>query len=640
MRAQPTKTIPLTIPLHAAGMACLLASALASAQPGALSEQDYFSELPEVLTVTRLAQPLNETPGAVTIIDRETIRRSGAREVSDLLRLVPGYLFGGVNGAHPAVAYHAPLDEFGARNLLFLDGRPLYNAFYVGDTFHGMMGVLVEDIERIEVLRGSNSAAYGANAMFGVINLVTRHAHDTHGGQLAINEGEKGLRDARVRLGWGGERASFRLSAGRREDEGWKGARDDRRIEQLHFRSDFHPAAHQEAMLAAGVVDMALGAGRGTNGEPWRTIGWREIYLNGQWRRQLAGGGELKLSVHFDEATNEDRARYAPDPTVLLDYSGKSRKLGIELQHQLILSPAWRAVWGLGFERNEARSPPLFNRDDAVVANEARWFGNLEWRPHPQWLVNAGAFLSHHSWLGEDFSPRLMANFHLTADHTLRLGASRSTRSPNLFELAADQRFYPQNFASLWAAGEKMAALAAWFKIPYRLYYADGRLRPERLETVELGYFGRLAPRLTLDLRGYVERMSEVVQRVSVTLPGYVTPATFLTIPAGTPIPVGTLTNTPGFTTRGLEYQLRWKLFDEGELWLGQNWQRLVWNDNALKPGNNQPPHLATTLAWLQKLPGDLDFSLVFNHWGVMSWGSAKDALPVQRRLDARLAWP
>lgn len=61
-----------------------------------ISEKDYFTELPEVLTVTRLAQPLSETPGAVTIIDRETIRRSGARELVDVLRLVPGYLVGGV----------------------------------------------------------------------------------------------------------------------------------------------------------------------------------------------------------------------------------------------------------------------------------------------------------------------------------------------------------------------------------------------------------------------------------------------------------------------------------------------------------------------------------------------------------------
>lgn len=75
-----------------AGMAC-------AEEP--VSEQDYFGTLPVVLTVSRLAQPLSDTPGAVTVLDRDKIHRSGARDVTELLRLVPGYLVGGWNGANP-----------------------------------------------------------------------------------------------------------------------------------------------------------------------------------------------------------------------------------------------------------------------------------------------------------------------------------------------------------------------------------------------------------------------------------------------------------------------------------------------------------------------------------------------------------
>ena len=74
----------------------------------AITEDDYFGTLPVVLTVSRLAQPISDTPGAVTVIDRDKIRRSGARDVTDLLRLVPGYLVSGWNGANPNAAYHAP----------------------------------------------------------------------------------------------------------------------------------------------------------------------------------------------------------------------------------------------------------------------------------------------------------------------------------------------------------------------------------------------------------------------------------------------------------------------------------------------------------------------------------------------------
>ncbi len=193
-----------------AGLVCALAGRGASATE--LSEQDYFSELPTVLTVSRLAQPLSETPGAVTIIDRETIRRSGARELADVLRLVPGYLVSGYNGANPSASYHAPLDDFGIRNLVLVDGRPVYSAYYFGGTSRGMMGVLLEDIERIEVLRGSNSAAYGANAMFGVINVITRNTADSHGVEVSATSGEGGINDNHARIGWGNENASFRLS--------------------------------------------------------------------------------------------------------------------------------------------------------------------------------------------------------------------------------------------------------------------------------------------------------------------------------------------------------------------------------------------------------------------------------------------
>jgi iron complex outermembrane receptor protein len=178
-----------------------------------LTESDYFGDLPVVLSVSRLAQPLNEVPGAVTVIDRDLIRRSGAREVAEALRLVPGFLFTRRNGANPLASYHSALDLYGARMQVYVDGRSVYSSFYLGDTHRGLQGIVLEDIERIEVLRGSNSAAYGADAFLGVVNIVTRHAADTHGGMVSISSGDKGIDDNVARVGWGGEGAHFRLTA-------------------------------------------------------------------------------------------------------------------------------------------------------------------------------------------------------------------------------------------------------------------------------------------------------------------------------------------------------------------------------------------------------------------------------------------
>ncbi len=614
-----------------------------------LSERDYYEELPTVLTVTRLAQPIGDTPGAVTIIDRETIRRSGAREVTDVLRLVPGYLIGGINGSHQSAAYHAPLDDYGARNLVFIDGRSAYNSFYLGATFRGLMGVLVEDIDRIEVLRGSNSAAYGANAMFGVINIVTRHAADTRGGEVSVTQGTRGVQDGMARVGWGNTDASFRLSAGRRQDSGLKGAHDDQRIDQVHFRADLRPAADQELMVTAGSLDMSLQDGEWNkartapaDGNPFRTTTWRENFINLSWRKQLSTTDELKLSASYDEATSHDNAPYAPDPSVTLDFGGDSRKMNFELQHQVGLTSQLRAVWGVGYERNEAKSAALFARNDWIDVHEERLFGSLEWKPHEQWNINAGGYWNRHSWTGNDFSPRLMANFHATPDHTFRLGASRSVRTPNIFELAADVRYYPTDVAGLIAAGKNAPALAAFWGIPYRLAFADGQARPEKLQTSELGYFGNFRDwRLTLDVRAFVDQMQDLIKDSQATIPGYVTLPNPFGVPVGTAIPVGGYANSPGFKIRGLEYQLRWKPLPGTEIWLNQTFQKLVWDNDASADDTNKPPTRATTIAWFQKLPHDLDFSLIFHSLGSMTWGNGGEGqLPNRRRVDARLALP
>ncbi|MEW6163895.1 MAG: TonB-dependent receptor [Pseudomonadota bacterium] len=578
-----------------------------------MTEQDYFDELPVVLTVTRLAQPLSETPGAVTVIDRETIRRSGARELTDVLRLVPGYLIGGYSGAHPSVAYHAPLDDFGVRNLVLVDGRSVYSSYQFGDTHRGMMGVLLEDIERIEVLRGANSAAYGANAMFGVINIITRHSYDTLGGEVSVTGGGAGVKDSHARIGWGNETASFRLSTGRRADNGYLNAHDDKIVSQLHFRGDLRPAADQELMLSAGVAELAAGAGFiGDVGNAPRTTDWRDAYLHGIWRRQLSADEELKFSFSIDEESFHDAFFHS---TFAVDFtsSGSGRRVDAELQHQMRISPALRVVWGVGHKHESARSLPLYNRSDPVSIHEERLFGNLEWRPHPRWFVNAGGFLGDHSRKGSYFTPRLMANFRLADDHTLRAGLTESTRMPSLFELMSDVRLYPPAFLGA----------------PYRYYASTGKVRPETLETRELGYFGEIRDwRMTLDVRAYVELMRDVVVRYEYPNPTF-------------PFQRANLfdfTNASAFKIRGLEYQLRWKPLAGTEIWLNQSFERMIWDRGASSATANIPPSHATTVALFQKLPLDLDLSLMYHSIGALTWDDAADTLPRTHRLDARLA--
>ena len=607
----------------------VVASGLARAEP--LAESDYFEEIPNVLTASRLDQPLKDAPGAVTVIDRATIRRLGARDVAELLRLVPGYMVGGFNGAHPVAAYHAPLDEYGMRNLVLIDGRSVYSSFFLGDTHRGMMSVLPEDIERIEVLRGANSAAYGANAMFGVINIITRHSADTRGAEAQLSVGAADLRDSRVSLGWGEEQASHRLSLAQREDSGYAGAFDDRRLRVLDWRTDLRPAADQDVMLRAGTSDLQSGRGYATEkGDPERTIGWREWFLQGRWQRQLENDGQLQLSADFTRENYDDFSYYrnfvlSAEPRVVtdvpIDYGALGQRANLELQHTVTPRPDLRAVWGLGWKQEQARSRPLFNSDKTVGYHESRLFGHLEWRPTERWTSNAGVFIGDHSHSGVYVAPRLMFNHHFTPDQTLRFGVNRSVRTNSLLEFDGDIRFnlLPSRPGGYWL----------------RYWGGNPDIRPEQLDSREISYLGQFRPwHLTLDVRAFDERLKGGI--------GF-SESSEASVAQGAAVRV--FGNLLEFTVRGVEYQLNWEPRRGSQLRWQQSFTQLDWaNVEENRVFRHQPPARASTLAWLQQLPRGFDLALIWHERDAMTW-SRDDAthiwlLPATSRVDLRLAKP
>ena len=603
----------------------LLAASGGAARAQSLTEDDYLAEVPVVLTASRLQQSLHDAPGSMTVIERDQIRRSGARDVAELLRLVPGYLVGGINGASLVGAYHAPLDEYGVRNLVFVDGRSIYSSYFLGDTQRGMMAVQVEDIERIEVLRGANSAAYGANAMFGVINIVTRNAADSLGQEVQLNTGSGGVQDARASLGWGDWEAAHRLSVAQREDSGYAGAFDDRRLRTLDWHSDIRPAADQNLMLRAGASELESGRTDAPT-DPPRTVQWRDWYLQGRWQRQLASDSQLQISADFTNERYTDRTSIlypyylygAPAFDIgVLDYSGGARRSNLELQHQLGLGAGLRAVWGLGWKAEQAESWTLFTSHEPVSFHESRAFGHLEWRPTERWTANAGVFLGNHSRVGNYVAPRLMLNHHFTPDHTLRFGVNRSLRTNTLIEVAGDVRYYnPQ--------GRQLR----------RNWPGNPDIQPEVLQSQEISYFGNIRPlRLTVDVRAYRERVTGVVG--SRSNPAFKVPNLVMWPDPDTPESM--LENLRAFTVRGLEYQLNWSMSEGSRLQWQQNFSQLEWTDPA-DATKNQPPPRVSTLAWWQALPGARDLALIWYERGSMTWQGSVHQIPGLSRVDLRLA--
>ncbi len=589
---------------------------IASGQPVALlSERDFLSDMPIVLSVSRLPQRLDEAPGAVTVIDRDMIRRSGARDIADLLRLVPGFQSSmAFEGIAPQASYHGGFGTFSNRIQVLVDGRSAYSPYFIGSVEPGLQSVALADIERIEVLRGSNSAAYGARAFLGVINIVTRHTIDTLGAQASVNLGNTGIRDAGATIGWGAGNATFRLGMDTRSDQGLLGAVGTDRVSRVNFRSDLRLSNHDELELRAGVV--AIDAGKGSLVEVTdlaRDTRFQTAFLQLDWRRALGENADLALSYSHAGETYRDSFPYSLaglglPGSVDVDLSGRGSNDTLSLVHTWRAAPSLRVVWGGELRRERIESTPLYNTDATLVTDFSRLFGNAEWRLAPQLVLNAGAMAENSSTSGSNFAPRLMLNWHVADGQTLRGGVSKAYRPPSTYEQFADVRY-------------------RWQGVLLQVNtLASGTVRPESVRASELGYLGDFpALGVNVDVRVFHELIAGFIEQKNAALPK-------------------DYANREEFAIRGLEYQMKWRPWPGAQLVLGQAWVDIGIVDNGPHSDSGMTlvaPKLATTLSFFQKLPGGLDLSLMHQNSGTRTLqGAGRDDQSAMTRTDLRLAAP
>ena len=237
---------------------------------GAVLADDLFLDnqpLPQVLTATRLKQSAAAVPGSMTVIDSELIKASGARDIAELLRLVPGMMVGYTSGNQAAVNYHGTSASDARRMQVLIDGRSVYRAGLATVDWSDIP-VAMEDIERIEVFRGPNTVSYGANALMAVVNILTRSPANSHGSRIKVVRGERGINDFYASQGVGWETGDLRLSMSGQQDDGFDsnavGAdrRDGRRLNRFSL-------AVSQTLNAQQSIDWQLNAKEGTNQRPY-----------------------------------------------------------------------------------------------------------------------------------------------------------------------------------------------------------------------------------------------------------------------------------------------------------------------------------------------------------------------------------
>jgi iron complex outermembrane receptor protein len=618
-----------------------------------LSEQDYLEpQLPVVLTVSRLPQRVDEAPGAVTVIDRDTIRASGARDVADLLRLVPGFFVSNSfeEGAS-AGSYHGLRSTFPNRMQLLVDGRSVYSLHLGGSVGPGLQTVALDDIERIEIFRGPNSASYGARAFLGSINIITRDLVDTQGVTMRLTQGAgrdgAGVDDWGVQLGGvaGGDAAAgpgrlngagftgWRLSADRRLDEGLQGAGGSVEVQRVNGRVDANLSDRDQLSLRAGLSQIESWIGNHYDfGSHKRQLA--TSYAQVDWNRNLDENADLSVQLsHTQEQVQEQTRGILEYPLpgydgegVLYDRSGVTRSTNLLVQHTWRFSPTLRWVWGGELRRETSDSYALYATRQPYAENFVRYFGNAEWHFATDWLLNAGALVEYSSMTEEyETAPRLMLNWNVgqtgAARHTLRGGVSRAFRPASMFERKADVRYYDPQTGS---------------EIGYEYDAALGHpSRPERVDSTEFGWLVDAGTALSFDLRLFQERVQDVImdQRVAAKTGGQFSSGTR----------VVTYVNGPAYDVQGAEVQLLWRPWHGGQLRYTHTQfttdQRITLRLNNPTSGVSVPDHTSHSLFFAQRLPGGWSFSVWDYYMGERVYpNSSRSIAAPYNRVDARLA--
>jgi iron complex outermembrane receptor protein len=591
----------------------LLFSSTARAQldsaASAVSERDFLGEVPVVLSVSRLAQPVDEAPGAVTVLDRQFIRNSGARDVADLLRLVPGFqTTTSFESDAPMASYHGRSDDWANRIQVLVDGRSVYSGHLQGSAGLGLQTLALEDISRIEILRGSNSAAYGARAFLGVVNIVSRDVRETIGSSYSMATGDNGVADAGASVGWENQRAAYRISMDSRGDEGLRGAFGRNRLSRLNASAAFDLDAGAALQVRAGVS--GIDSGRGTLGDAGNAARSRFLgaqYLQADWHMPLGENQDLSFAYSHTTNTHRDNFPYLTNAAgvnyygITIDFGAQEVNDAFSLQLTARPSSVLRAVWGAEVRREAIHSPSSFDGVAQVVSNFSRVFGNVEWRVAPQWVLNAGAMAEQSNIAGGSVSPRLMLNWHAAPGHTLRAGVSSAFRPPSAYEKYAAVRYYDVNGLN-----------------PITTVKSNGTVEAEKISVRELGYNYHLAKHgVSGDIRFFDERIIDGIERPTLN-----NPWVFL--------------NIENYSITGVEHQIQWKPSGATSLFATQTWTQIA-GAPRFRTTHGAGRYAASLMAVYSPKPG-VSFSLMHQQTDDIGLMSGSDKLYSMGRTDLRAA--
>jgi iron complex outermembrane receptor protein len=395
----------------------------------------------EVTSVSKTAQPLGDAAAAIYVITHDDIVRSGATSIPEILRLAPNLQVAQTSPSSYVITARGFSGNSNAQNfsdklLVLIDGRSVYNPLFSG-MYWDMQDVLPEDIERIEVISGPGATLWGANAVNGVINIVTRKSQDTQGGVLELGTGNL---ESSASLQYGGRLSddlTYRAYVKTFHDNsfdtpGSSSAHDGWSKPQTGFRLDWTPNSDQIT------VQGDLYSGREDQGaSPDQLISGGNLQAN--WQHDLGAGSSLQVMAYYDEVQRgaEDHNGWFTVDTY-----------NLEVQHNFSLGSWNKIVWGAG-ERiadysiksqvtavtslNFSPGTGRLNLTDVFAQDQISLADNFD--------IIAGLKLEDDPYSGISPMPSLRATWRATDTRMFWAAASRAIRSPTPFDTDVVEKF-------------------------------------------------------------------------------------------------------------------------------------------------------------------------------------------------------
>lgn len=580
----------------------------------------------EVTSVSKKQEKLSKTPAAVFVITREDIARSGATNIPDLLRMVPGLDVAQVNQSTWAIAARGFNDVYSNELLVTVDGRIVYTPSF-GGVFWDTIDMPLEDIERIEVIRGSGGSIWGANAVNGIVNIITKSAADTHGAFVSAQGGMQNYGEATAQYGGkAGSATDYRIyetysnEGALNLQDGTNGG-DASHMNQIGFRSDSTLTGKDTLSIQGSLYqreegtptsDLASIAGTPTmDNVLFRTSGG---FLQAAWHHTSSERFDTTLQVSYDQGHRAD----------LLNEN--RRTIRADFQQRYLWGSRQTLVWGLDFANSDSdtKGSVLFSLDpnDRNLSMGSAFLEDEIAIVPDKLFFTIGTKIEHEFYNGFDDMPTARLAWLASPRQTFWAAVSKSIRTPSARD--ADSR---TNVGEIGQSGGLPVVLSI---------FGNPNIQNESEVNWDAGYRMQIANRFSVDLALFYDHDTNQ----ETDEPG----APFLESNPGPPHLVMPLVydNLMYGEEHGIEMFGSWRISDRWTLSPGAAFEQIHMH---LEPSSQDTGSVASAQGSSPKFSAQLRSHVLLPHrlgWDTSVYRVGSLADPVVQpftRLDTGLTW-